>query len=597
MDVIFVNAMYFQELHTTDLGSIILKNRLDKDFESYIINFDRLIREKKLILPKSCDAIWDTYASYISEFKPKIVQFYTVCSTYPFTILVAKRLKRIMKDVIILFGGPQVSADPYINLKKYNFIDVVGIGEGEPYFNSLIKALLKSEDISGIPGIAYRNELDEIIINKKVTSFDFTDNYSADYTRYDYNSELEYFSSCEKEHTLSIDFQIEAGRGCPYDCTFCSTSIFWERKCKLKKQITLVEEISDFQKRYGYKFYSIDHDMFTANRKYIDDFCDLIIRSGCKWNWKCSSRIDTLDIDLIKKMKKANCCGIYVGIETGSQSMQFDLKKNLNVSEIPLMINNIIEEGIELTTSFIYGFCNETEEDFLETIKLIEQCFIMKVNTVQLHKFFPLTNTLEGDKVMALLNLNLKRVDLSICFNYQILTNEVVDLLKTDADNFSCFYDFDTKVRRKYNRMDFLVTCFSGLFPVFSRTINYLILNYGLKEIYLSCEEVISYYANKIQSRPILDSFYGKNEVNLFHNVIDKIVHYYMQSATQKDLYFQEVYKFEQNIYLYSIYELDEEVVFKLQCNIFDKSMNSTPTFYKIYKADCNLYVERLAVK
>ena len=46
MDVIFVNAMYFQELHTTDLGSIILTNRLDKDFESYIINFDRLIREK-----------------------------------------------------------------------------------------------------------------------------------------------------------------------------------------------------------------------------------------------------------------------------------------------------------------------------------------------------------------------------------------------------------------------------------------------------------------------------------------------------------------------------------------------------------------------
>ena len=48
MDIVFVNSMYFQELHTTDLGSIILQNRLDKDIESIIINFDRLIREDKL---------------------------------------------------------------------------------------------------------------------------------------------------------------------------------------------------------------------------------------------------------------------------------------------------------------------------------------------------------------------------------------------------------------------------------------------------------------------------------------------------------------------------------------------------------------------
>ena len=130
MDIVFVNSMYFQELHTTDLGSIILQNRLDKDIESIIINFDRLIREDKLKLPDSCDEIWDMYANYIERFTPRIVQFYTVCLTYPFSILVAKRLKKTMKDVIIIFGGPQVSAAPYDSLEKYDFLDVVGIGEG-----------------------------------------------------------------------------------------------------------------------------------------------------------------------------------------------------------------------------------------------------------------------------------------------------------------------------------------------------------------------------------------------------------------------------------------------------------------------------------
>lgn len=78
--------------------------------------------------------------------------------------------------------------------------------------------------------------------------------------------------------------------------------------------------------------------------------------------------------------------------------MQYVLRKNLNVSGLSDKIKKIIDEGIVLTTSFIYGFYDETEKDFLETINLIEQCFIMKVNTIQLHKYFPLTNTVEGRK-------------------------------------------------------------------------------------------------------------------------------------------------------------------------------------------------------
>ncbi len=597
MDIIFVNTMYFQELHTTDLGSIILQNRLDRNIESLIVNFDRLLREGELRLPDSCDDIWDTYANYIARFKPKIVQFYTVCLTYPFSILVAKRLKKINKDVIIIFGGPQVSAAPYDNIEKYDFIDVIGIGEGEPYFNSLIKALLASNDISKIPGIAYRNNLGEIIINKKTANFDFTKDYSADYMHYDYGREFSYFYSQSTKDDYSIDIQIEAGRGCPFNCTFCSTSIFWERKCRLKEQTVLVEEINELQRKYGFEYYSLDHDMFTTNRKYIVDFCDLITRQECKWKWKCSSRIDTLDLDLIKRMKKANCYGIYVGIETGSQSMQYILRKNLNVSGLIGKIKSIIDEGIELTTSFIYGFYDETEKDFLETISLIEHCFIMNVNTIQLHKFFPLTNTIEGEKVKGMLALDLKKCDLSIAFNYHVLTNEVVDLLREDPDNFSCFYDFATEVRRKYSRMDFLVSCFSGLYFVFSRTINYLIINHGLQEIYLSCERIISHYANELQSRSILDSFYRKNELNLFHGTMNEIANFYLCGCEKGNLYLQELNRFDENVYLYMTYDFETEMVFKLQCNVFDKVWNVIPTYYKIYRMNGKLCVERLTKK
>ena len=232
---------------------------------------------------------------------------------------------------------------------------------------------------------------------------------------------------------------------------------------------------------------------------------------------------------------------------------------------------------------------------FLETINLIEQCFIMKVNTIQLHKYFPLTNTVEGEKVKGSLALDLEKCDLSIAFNYQVLTSEVVDLLQKDPDSFLCFYDFATEVRRKYNRMDFLVSCFSGLYFVFSRTINFLIINYGLQEIYLSCEKIISHYANELQSRSILDSFYRKNEVNLFHNTMKEIVDYFLSGCEKGNLYLQEINKFDENIYLYMTCGFETEMVFKLQCNVFDNMWNTNPTYYKIYRAGGKLYVERLA--
>ena len=226
---------------------------------------------------------------------------------------------------------------------------------------------------------------------------------------------------------------------------------------------------------------------------------------------------------------------------------------------------------------------------------LIEQCFIMKVNTIQLHKYFPLTNTVEGEKVKGSLALDLEKCDLSIAFNYQVLTSEVVDLLQKDPDSFLCFYDFATEVRRKYNRMDFLVSCFSGLYFVFSRTINFLIINYGLQEIYLSCEKIISHYANELQSRSILDSFYRKNEVNLFHNTMKEIVDYFLSGCEKGNLYLQEINKFDENIYLYMTCGFETEMVFKLQCNVFDNMWNTNPTYYKIYRAGGKLYVERLA--
>ena len=74
-----------------------------------------------------------------------------------------------------------------------------------------------------------------------------------------------------------------------------------------------------------------------------------------------------------------------------------------------------------------------------------------------------------------------------------------------------------------------------------------------------------------------------------------EIVDYFLSGCEKGNLYLQEINKFDENIYLYMTCGFETEMVFKLQCNVFDNMWNTNPTYYKIYRAGGKLYVERLA--
>lgn len=154
--------------------------------------------------------------------------------------------------------------------------------------------------------------MEELISNEELTK----------YTPYEFNPYI-----VEGNTGISI----EGGRGCPFNCSFCSTSGFWGRKYRIKPVDDLIYEMKKLNKIYKFKFFNIQHDLFTANRKAIVAFCNKIIDERLNLSWGCSSRVDVLDYDLIELMAKANCKSMFLGIETGSKRMQKILNKNLNI--------------------------------------------------------------------------------------------------------------------------------------------------------------------------------------------------------------------------------------------------------------------------
>ena len=122
---------------------------------------------------------------------------------------------------------------------------------------------------------------------------------------------------------------LEAGRGCPFACSFCSTNDFFRRRFRLKSPEVLVGQMRRMKERYGIQTFDLVHDMFTVDRKKVVAFCEVVESSGHKFHWNCSARTDCIDDGLISHMARAGCIGVFFGIDTGSERMQKVINKGL----------------------------------------------------------------------------------------------------------------------------------------------------------------------------------------------------------------------------------------------------------------------------
>lgn len=256
-------------------------------------------------------------AEYICRLNPRIASFYTICNTYPITILLAEKIKEINSEITVVFGGPQATLTSKETLENYPFVDIVARGEGETYITELVSAILKKSSLATVKGVAYRDEKGSICLTEMPSIIK--------------GEELKEYTVLDLEQQPIVNksraYSVEAGRGCPYGCSFCSTSIFWGRNFRIKPIEDIIYEVKYLRENYGIKRFRLEHDLFTANRNYIIQFCHALKKENLDITWGCSSRIDILDEDMMQNLKEAGCNSIYIGFETGSQNMQKKLKK------------------------------------------------------------------------------------------------------------------------------------------------------------------------------------------------------------------------------------------------------------------------------
>jgi radical SAM superfamily enzyme YgiQ (UPF0313 family) len=307
--------------------------------------------------------LYDRVAADIVAAVPDAVGFTTLGCSFIFAIGVAARLKQRRRDLPVLLGGPHATMLHREILERFPQFDVVVRHEADETFASVLDAL-EGRRFDRIPGISWRasDRLPRLCFSDgkpKVADLD-----TLPIASYDYYPVGE----------LGLDLmRIEAGRGCPFACTFCSTAGFFQRSFRLKSAGRLVRELDLLHARYGVSDFKLDHDMFTVNRRKVVEFCEAV--KGRGYRWRASARVDGVDETLLMTMAEAGCVGLYFGIETGSARMQRISQKRLDLDLVEPILETSARLAIATTASFITGYPEEAASDQDDTFDLLGRCF------------------------------------------------------------------------------------------------------------------------------------------------------------------------------------------------------------------------------
>lgn len=324
------------------------------------------ILEKEDIQVKLTDCIiknidFNTLKEQIAQFSPDLIVLNTSTPSIESDLAIAELAKETLPEVKVAALGIHVSVLPEDCLNLSSYLDYCIRGEPEFIVKDLSLTLREGGSIKDILGLSYRadgkiihNQDREFISNLDVLPFPAWHLIDTE----DYRMPFK-----------NVPFLLVAtSRGCPYKCTFCADKAFYGTKLRLKSPKRIVEELEWVKETFGVSEFLFWSESFTINNNFVLGVCEEILSRGLKVSWVCNSRVDNVNLTLLRKIKEAGCWMIGYGIESGNQEVLDSVKKGTTLRQAQQAVKWAKEAGLEVTGHCVLGLPTETEETIKQTI-------------------------------------------------------------------------------------------------------------------------------------------------------------------------------------------------------------------------------------
>jgi hypothetical protein len=293
-------------------------------------------------------------------------------------------------DVPIIVGGEHATAASEYILKSCPAVKYVARGEGENIIVDLANFLDGKMREDEITGISYLGPDGEVLANPSRPR-DRTPDRLA-WPAWDL-FDLEPYFTVGEGHGVERgrSMPILATRGCPYQCTFCSSPQMWTTRYVMRSVLDVVDEIEYYIKTY--RADNIDFFDLTAiiKRDWTLEFCNEIHRRNLKFNWQLPSgtRSEVMDAEVIKAMAAAGCRNLTYAPESGSEWTLQYIKKKIKLPRMIESIRAAKKEGISVKCNLVIGFPQERRVDMIKTVWLAVKFAFLGVDDTGLYAFSP----------------------------------------------------------------------------------------------------------------------------------------------------------------------------------------------------------------
>jgi len=260
---------------------------------------------------------------------------------------IARLIRENKKNVKIIFGGPEIGRLFFKNkgnLKAEIFAlaDFLVVGEGERAIYNYLSG-----------GCA-----------KKACVFEqLPDLSSAVFPIYKGLNLNDY----PKRGNLPLQFS----RGCIRRCRFCSERLLY-KGFRRRDTNSVIEEIRFHRGNNSAENFIFFDSMLNADLESLEELCQAIIENFGAVNWEAQIGIRSdMSVRLMKKMKESGCYNLFVGLESGSDSVLKDMNKGYSSKEAEDFFRKMKDIGMNFGISLIVGYPGESEKDFSETLDFI----------------------------------------------------------------------------------------------------------------------------------------------------------------------------------------------------------------------------------
>jgi len=297
----------------------------------------------------------------VEKLNPLIVGVTATTATIKSSLEYIKSIKRLLPDVLTVIGGPHTTFLPIDTLKSLKELDVVVIGEGEETFTELAEKYEKrgKEGLEEVKGIAYRNQ-SRIKVNEPRALI-------QDLDRLPFPAR-HLVSFKEYETSKNGQAHIITSRGCTYSCRYCSSSLIMGRRFRARSPENVVDEIEELYDKYKIEKIGFIDDTFVLNKRRALAIADEIKERSLDITWSTSSRVNTIDKQLLSNLKSVGLQSIYYGIESGSQRVLNLMNKKITLRQSEDAVKIAKDLGIKVMASFMFGYPGETPAEMDKTI-------------------------------------------------------------------------------------------------------------------------------------------------------------------------------------------------------------------------------------